>query len=133
MKLRKKINASKRPTAKRKVMAAALGEFYDSDFKRMMEQIVDNIVSEWDPDSSDPDDFIREQLDYEIERECTYYSDCINIIWASHTTDWSDADYPISSLGALAGWIIEREFYNEGYYDDALERMNGADEDEEEY
>lgn len=133
MKLRKKITASKRPTAKRKVMANTLGDFTDMDFKRMMEQIVDNIVSEWDPDGSDPDDFIRETLDYEIERECTYYSDCINIIWASHTTDWSDADYEISSLGSLAGWIIEREFYNEGYYDDALERMSGADEDEEEY
>lgn len=131
MKLRKKIKASKRPTAKRKVMAAALGEFYDSDFKRMMEQIVDNIVDEWDHDG-DPDDFISTQLGYEIESECTYYSDCINIIWASHTTDWSDADYPISTLGSLAGWIIEREFYQEGYYDDALERMTGEDEDEEE-
>ena len=118
-------------TAKRKVMAAALGEFYDSDFKRMMEQIVDNIVDEWDHEG-DPDDFISTQLGYEIDTECTYYSDCINIIWASHTTDWSDADYQISSLGQLAAWIIEREFYDEGYYDDALERMTGEDEEDEE-
>lgn len=126
------IKASNR-CAKRKVMAARLGDFTDMDFKRMMEGIVENIVADWDPANGDPDDFIRTQLDYEIERECTYYSDCINIIWGSNTTDWSDADYPISSLGSLAGWIIEREFYQEGYYDDALERMTGEDEDEEEY
>lgn len=123
--------SAKQINAKRKVFANAIGDFDSYDFERLMKKIADDIVAEYSPGTGDIDDFIREQLDYEIESECTYYADCINIIWGSHTTKWDDADYQISSLVALAGWIIEREFYQEGYYDDVYERLTGDDEDEE--
>lgn len=123
--------SAKRINAKRKVMAAALGNFTSDDFRRMMEEIADEIVSEWDPANGDVDDFIHSMLDDAIERECTYYADCFNIIWGSDVTDWSDADYPITTISGLAAWIIESEFYQEGYYDDVYERLTGDDEDEE--
>ncbi len=133
MKIKKsRISASRKAMpAKRKVMAAALGDFTSDDFRRMMEQICDNIVEDYDHDGEYVDDSIREALNEEIERECMYYSDCINIIWGSHTTKWDDADYPITSLVSLAAWIIESEFYQGGYYDDVYERLTGQDDEDE--
>ena len=134
MKIKKsKISASRKAVpAKRKVMATSLGNFTSDDFRRMMEEIADEIVSEWDPANGDVDDFIYSMLNDAIDRECTYYSDCFNIIWASNVTDWSDADYPITTITSLAAWIIESEFYQEGYYDDVYERLTGEDDEDEE-
>lgn len=122
-------NASSR-LRKRPIKASSLGNFTNDDFKRMMEQICDNIVEDYTHDG-DIDESIREALDYEIETECTYYADCFNIIWGSDVTDWSDADRNISSIVELAAWIIESEFYNEGYYNDVYERITNGDEDDD--
>ena len=113
---------------KRPIKASSLGNFTNDDFKRLMEQICDNIVEDYTHDG-DIDESIREALEYEIETECTYYADCFNILWGSDVTDWSDADYNITSITQLAAWIIESEFYNEGYYDDVYERITNDDED----
>ena len=130
-----KITSNKGMSKKRRVMASSFQTDYTSDdFRRDLEQLCNDIVDEYDGEE-DIDDFIRQQLDYFIESECTYYADCIKIIWASNVTDWSDADYEITSLGALAGWIIESEFYQEGYYDDVMERLSGSakSEDDEDF
>lgn len=134
MKIKKRrISASRKAMpAKRKVMAAALGDFTHDDFRRMMEEIADEIVSEWDPANGDVDDFIYSMLNDAIDRECTYYADCFNIICGSDVTDWSDADHQITTIPALAAWIIESEFYQEGYYDDVYERLTGEDDEDEE-
>ena len=134
MKIKKrKISASRKAMpAKRKVTAATLVDFTSDDFRRMLEGICDDIVSEWDPANGDVDDFIHSMLNDAIDRECTYYADCFNIIWASNVTDWSDADYQITTITSLAAWIIESEFYQEGYYDDVYERLTGGEDDEDE-
>jgi hypothetical protein len=117
--------------ATRAINASSLGNFTNDDFKRLMEQICDNIVEDYDYDG-DPSDDIHDALMEQIDSECTYYADCFNIIWGSDVTDWSDADREITSITGLAAWIIESEFYNEGYYDDVYDRItNGVDEDEE--
>ena len=130
-----KITSNKGMSKKHRIMARTSSfqsDYTSDDFRRDLEQLCNDIVDEYDGEE-DIDDFIRQQLDYFIERECTYYADCIKIIWASDVTDWSDADYEITSLGALAGWIIESEFYQEGYYDDVMERLSGgSDESEDE-
>lgn len=122
-------NASSR-LRKRPIKASSLGNFTNDDFKRLMEQICDNIVNEYDFDG-DPGDAIYDALWEQIDSECTYYADCFNIIWGSDVTDWSDADRNISSIVELAAWIIESEFYNEGYYDDVYERITNGDEDDD--
>lgn len=86
-------------------------------FDELMRKIADNITDEVSVDSNDDlDEAIREQLDYEIERACTYYSDCLNIILWSHMFDWSDADYNMTTIEQVAAYAIKTEFY-ENYYD----------------
>lgn len=127
---RKKAVTASRISRRRPIKAASFQTDYTSDdFRRDLEGLCDDMVDEYD--GGDVDDFIRTQLDYYIESKCTYYADCIKIIWASDVTDWSDADYEITSLGSLAGWIIESEFYQGGYYDDVLSRLSSEDDEYE--
>ena len=112
------------------ITASSLGNFTDDDFRRLMEQICDNIVEDYDYDG-DPSDDINTALMEQIDSECIYYKDCFNIIWGSNTTDWSDADREITSITELAAWIIESEFYNEGYYDDVYDRITNRTEEYE--
>lgn len=111
---------------RRSIEASSLGNFTNDDFKRLMQRISDTIVEDYDHDG-DIDDSIRSALMEQIDSECTYYKDCFNIIWGSDVTDWSNADYNITSIVELAAWILESEFYDEGYYSDVYERITNGD------
>ena len=114
------VRASKMIRA-RKIMANAVGNFTNDDFNRLMDEIANNIVDDYDH-TGDIDDSIHDALNNEIDRACTYYADCFNIIWGSDTTEWSNADYKITSIVELACWIVETTFYDE-YYDGVYERI----------
>jgi hypothetical protein len=100
-------------------------EFWgDYDFTNLMKEISQNIIDELTDGRkiSDVDDAIREQLDYEIDRACTYYADCLNIIAGARMFDWKDADYSLTTVGEVAAYAIETAFYDE-YFDDVRDAI----------
>ena len=68
-------------------------EFNEYDF---LEDLKDTINQEH---PSDAWDIIHQ----EIDRECTYYADCFEIVRALHITDWKDNEFgEITSITQLA-------------------------------
>ncbi len=66
-------------------------------------------------DSIANEDELRTFIIEEIDNECIYYSDCLDIMKEYNVYDWSDLEYECTNVSHVAYCILIEETYGLDY------------------